>query len=405
MSIALSSFLASAIRIAIICLFLISTLHCQRTSPEVPVEVRLVDTTGNITYDNKLVSVHIAVNGGRFTPLCGDTFKDFKVASVVCRQLGLGPPEIALSAYNSQSSFEYSYYTGSCNGTETSLSQCGLSVSKTFSECEVLQVKCLPSQASEFEVALVRSYEQGLHGYPLVFLGGKWWPLCSSELGNTVCNQLGLGDAADWIYVSPWVMVANDTESYYSFHCSDFDNYLEECSYTRHYCCRCAPLQKVSCRGAGYYDYDSYPDLDDDSGNHGGFIGRSYFSFLIVFIVMIFIAIKVLVLRSRAAAARSEGRTAPGRETVHVPPANQTAGNSSASYPRQQTDFGTEYSTSISFSENPPPYAVSASTAYPPPPVNGANVYPPMQYQPSSGQDPNLPTYEEVLQNNNTQLT
>lgn len=33
MSIALSSFLASAIRIAIICLFLISTLHCQRTSP------------------------------------------------------------------------------------------------------------------------------------------------------------------------------------------------------------------------------------------------------------------------------------------------------------------------------------------------------------------------------------
>ncbi|PIK57403.1 hypothetical protein BSL78_05669, partial [Apostichopus japonicus] len=255
------------------------------------VDVRLVNIAGIELYSYEQIGfVEVSVTGEEaYVALCGSLVANFKTGSVICRQLGLGPPVLAENLYgSSQGSSETLKYflAGSCDGTESSLGECSLKFLKAYHDCGVLQVQCLPAIASDFDVALVRRSQNSMEGIPLVYLNRQWSPICHGVLNDAVCNQLGLGDEGGWKEAPSWVEVFDNTHREIGFSCSSTtESHLRECQLTANSCCGCTGHLSISCLG----DYGGDDDDDSGNGSRRRYSGGS--SYLYLFVAMILFVI------------------------------------------------------------------------------------------------------------------
>lgn len=122
--------------------------------------------------------------------------RGWKVGSVVCRQLGLGPLSSASIVYDAMKRVLYSV---TCSGKEKSLSDCYVNTRPSHSYFSVLRVECLPVNAEEFDVTLVKSYDFLDEGVVFFFVNGQWGPSCTPKENQnlvcvTMCRQLGFID-------------------------------------------------------------------------------------------------------------------------------------------------------------------------------------------------------------------
>ncbi|PIK57400.1 hypothetical protein BSL78_05666 [Apostichopus japonicus] len=336
------------------------------------------------------------------------------------------------------------FLAGSCDGTESSLGECSLNFLEANHDCGVLQVQCLPANASgksqssrmghflkkiqsavELQPRFLKC-QNSMEGIPLVYLDRQWSPICHGVLNDAVCNQLGLGDEGGWKEVPSWVEVFDNTHREIGFSCSSTtESHLRECQLTAISCCECTGYLSISCLG----DYD-------DSGNgsrrrNSG--GYSYFyGFVGVIVVVIIIARRFYIAKTRQTNGRLCTLSGNARTSRVRRPRDATSSSNNgpsipaAQYTNTQPSFGAEYNTPASFSAFPPPYSGVSSPAYPPvsepgaqtsalayPPVSepgaptSALAYPPVsqpgaqtsahdQQVTAPAVDPNLPTYEQA---------
>jgi len=77
----------------------------------------------------------------RWEKLCDDGW-NFKAATVVCRQLNLGPPISISSHIVGNGSEQYGLEIESCNGRESNIGQCAFTTSHDCHVDEIAAVKC-----------------------------------------------------------------------------------------------------------------------------------------------------------------------------------------------------------------------------------------------------------------------
>lgn len=94
--------------------------------------------------------MYLSFNGHR-SQLLETSYTDWRTSSVICRQLGAGPPVLTLSTNHNADGYSYYYSTShiQCTGWEKELSDCGIDLthsSPLFSP-NVMEVKCAPPSA------------------------------------------------------------------------------------------------------------------------------------------------------------------------------------------------------------------------------------------------------------------
>ncbi|XP_072024437.1 scavenger receptor cysteine-rich domain superfamily protein-like isoform X2 [Amphiura filiformis] len=174
---------------------------------------------------------------GKWGMVCGEGSSRFKIGDLACKQLGYNfsveivRPTTAPVAVRPQWSF-------SCEGTETSLSQC---IHNEVQNCVLDAIyTCASPKESSYEVRLS-------HGpYPWdgrleVFIQGKWGIVCGSEypsfeIADLVCKQLGYK-----FYVESTHRQIPDptrtTEPKWSVSCQGIETNLLQCTHNEdHYC-------------------------------------------------------------------------------------------------------------------------------------------------------------------------
>lgn len=199
--------------------------------------VRLTDNFRRVQTDAGFVEV--SINGGRWRRMCSAfNYLEWEVGSVVCRELGLGPP-IVSKGTSDFTAVENELYLStssllSCDGKENSLSECINLISPDHFECQdpsYIEVQCLPFSAQEFEVALATADKGDTEGIVLTYLDGRWGPICDSESKDTVCQQLGFENADDFAFVFGVEVLEEPVLQDLS--CSGSEDRINQCGYGR----------------------------------------------------------------------------------------------------------------------------------------------------------------------------
>lgn len=347
----------------------------------------------------------------------------FKVASIVCQQLGYGPPVLAEGHIETSYDNEYFQFEDEwCNVTTTQvLQECSLegSFASVPDSCygRIMYVECLPAEANEYDVALVVDDSFGsFEGLVLIHVNGQWGPICSGSAGDAVCHQLGYGSAYSGIFHGD---VSSDT--YASpvldyLYCYSYEETIEECTKNSEIVGTCDPdmYLKVSCKESDYSD-------EDDRG--GGFrpsgISPSYFLFLVVIIMSMGILFRVYAVKARARQRQQNPVGATGVQALSTT-VNQRSDPSrfaTANYPRQQTQPFTfqgyqpsgmqeaasvpPYPPSYIYPMQPSPFQVYQPSGMQPadsaPPYTAASYQSPPAPYPPQPNDTELPSYDDAV--------
>ncbi|KAJ8028397.1 hypothetical protein HOLleu_30616 [Holothuria leucospilota] len=346
-----------------------------------------------------------------------------KVASVVCKELGYGPPTITdVSTYGLLVGENFiSFNDEWCRVDASEVLDCSLegSFSTSLDIClgKALRVECLPAEAEEYDVALLANYPY-TEGVVLIHINGQWGPICYGRAGDTVCRQLGLGSEhgsfhGDITTYAPPVLG--------SLFCGIYnETVVEECSMTSVIDSRCDPEMylKVSCSKTDDYHEDylysedgsfskdglstedkiySKEDLAGGTSQSGAGAGTFIKLLLIIVIVTVKIGLLFRVCYLKRAKVQQRHQNPVG------------ARPSPSSTVNQQHNHPPSF-TSAYYSGSGQQVRLSAFQAFPPSETQEADPAPPYPsteyqspdippYPPPLYDDSDLPKYEDVVRN------
>ncbi|KAJ8028390.1 Lysyl oxidase-like 4 [Holothuria leucospilota] len=333
--------------------------------------------------------------------LCYDGHHDstfLKVASVVCKELGYGPPGIAqIDSYGFLYGENFLGFNSAwCRVDVAEVLDCSLEGSyyPRFDRClfsKVLEVGCLPAEAEEYDVALLANF-QYTEGVVLIHINGQWGPICRGRAGDAVCRELGLGPEHGSFHGG---IISYAPPVLGSLYCDNHNGTVEECSMTSviDSPCDADTYLTVSCNKTDNSHEDDYDDLFPSAG-----LFTPYLSFIVVIILGIGLSLLVCHVKRTKAQQRHHnpvGATAiPSLSSTvnqqHRPSPHHFAFNHCRSRQRERSSVFQAFPPSETQEADPaPPYP---STEYQSPDIP---PYPPPLYDDSD----DLPRYEEVVRN------
>ncbi|KAJ8042046.1 hypothetical protein HOLleu_13013 [Holothuria leucospilota] len=196
-----------------------------------------ISVTLDHSYTDLKGSVYVSADG-KVAKVCSSG-SDWKIASVVCRQLGHGPPIAANSVYDTAVSGFYYEQNFNCQGKERSLSECYYNSFSYFEFCTnlFLEVECLPNYGHDFDVHLVSGTTDNSYGIVLVFYGGRWGTVCSysdDNMYDAICKGLWYSGGSNYYNYDDSVQSYEDPVLDI-YGCDYWDSSLDSCTHTPRY--------------------------------------------------------------------------------------------------------------------------------------------------------------------------
>ncbi|PIK53277.1 putative neurotrypsin-like [Apostichopus japonicus] len=155
-------------------------------------------TEGDTVWDGRL---EIEYRPSRWGTLCNNVWT-WEAAAVACHQLSMGPPLAHLFPLSPDFSLPIVYDSAVCNGDESHLSDCNLSL-VNIGACHHSQdvtLRCTPDvNYQDFDVVTVEisTTTMEIGNLVLIYFENSWHTLCdetwNSLATTTLCNQLGQG--------------------------------------------------------------------------------------------------------------------------------------------------------------------------------------------------------------------
>uniref|UniRef100_A0A1X7TSS0 SRCR domain-containing protein n=1 Tax=Amphimedon queenslandica TaxID=400682 RepID=A0A1X7TSS0_AMPQE len=191
-------------------------------------------------------------SSGSWGTVCDDSW-DYRDATVVCRQLGLGSTGTAFSsAYFGQGTGSILMDEVRCTGSESNLTSCS---HRTFHDCshsEDAGVRC-SYVCIDGSVRLVGG-SSSLEGRVEVCRNGSWGTVCDDSWGTNdatvVCRQLGYG-VTGTPYSNAYFGAGTGRILMDDVRCTGSESYLTNCSHTTNHNCVHSEDAGVSCADFG----------------------------------------------------------------------------------------------------------------------------------------------------------
>lgn len=108
--------------------------------------VRLIDSNGRVSDTQGDIEIFDKVYS-RWRAMCDDGW-NFRAATVVCRQLNLGPPISIYSRSTGRFGYDYGIESVICDGTESNIAKCNYTTDHDCYRNESAGVICSPSKCS-----------------------------------------------------------------------------------------------------------------------------------------------------------------------------------------------------------------------------------------------------------------
>ncbi|PIK43693.1 putative deleted in malignant brain tumors 1 protein [Apostichopus japonicus] len=180
--------------------------------------------------------VSLSINGDS-PQLLEASHIDWRTSSVICRHLGAGPPILTLLTRYNTDGYNYFYSVShiQCTGWETVLSDCKLELSRLYLHVspQVMEVKCAPSLAKDFEVVFVQQFEDLHQGIVLTYVDGRWGPVTGLAVNNNevICKEMGYSPGEDLRGSGEVQVFAHPVIK--NLICRGTESRMQECSYNK----------------------------------------------------------------------------------------------------------------------------------------------------------------------------
>ncbi|XP_019850019.1 PREDICTED: deleted in malignant brain tumors 1 protein-like isoform X3 [Amphimedon queenslandica] len=284
-------------------------------------EVRLVG--GSNSFEGR---VEVCRNGSWGT-VCDNSW-DYRDATVVCRQLGLGSSGIAFSnAYFGQGTGSIVMSNVGCFGSESTLTSCYHTTNHNCGHYEDAGVRC-SYICIDGSVRLVGG-SSSLEGRVEVCRNESWGTVCDDAWGTNdatvVCRQLGYS-VTGTAYGNAYFGQGTGSILMDNVACTGSESYLTNCSHITNHNCRHSEDAGVSCAGSSSVNAGALA---------GVIVGGIFGGIIFLIFVIAVIAVCVVALNSKSNRSRARARqAAPAVQMTTIPA--QTTSTATGAYTQSQ---------------------------------------------------------------------
>ncbi|XP_019850025.1 PREDICTED: deleted in malignant brain tumors 1 protein-like isoform X9 [Amphimedon queenslandica] len=283
--------------------------------------VRLVG--GSNSFEGR---VEVCRNGSWGT-VCDNSW-DYRDATVVCRQLGLGSSGIAFSnAYFGQGTGSIVMSNVGCFGSESTLTSCYHTTNHNCGHYEDAGVRC-SYICIDGSVRLVGG-SSSLEGRVEVCRNESWGTVCDDAWGTNdatvVCRQLGYS-VTGTAYGNAYFGQGTGSILMDNVACTGSESYLTNCSHITNHNCRHSEDAGVSCAGSSSVNAGALA---------GVIVGGIFGGIIFLIFVIAVIAVCVVALNSKSNRSRARARqAAPAVQMTTIPA--QTTSTATGAYTQSQ---------------------------------------------------------------------